>query len=130
MNMILQLFVFRDLVLKQLVKIDNDAFLARYCREHGQPNMNNVLNNPTPSKFKIYFHQLFFFFYPVGFNIYYSFFLLKSQCRLNVSYIQPTSQPTLCWIRRPGSLANQSSSWCCRKCLKWVKIRQSSLMKR
>ena len=128
--MILQLFVFRDLVLKQLVKIDNDAFLARYCREHGQPNMNNVLNNPTPSKFKIYFHQIFFSFILLVSISTTVFFLLKSQCRLNVSYIQPTSQPTLCWIRRPGSLANQSSSWCCRKCLKWAKIRQSSLMKR
>jgi len=38
----------RDLVLKHLVKIDNDAFLARYCREHGQPNPNNVSNNPIP----------------------------------------------------------------------------------
>ena len=41
-------FVIRDIVLKHLVKIDNDAFLARYCREHGQPNSTNISNYPTP----------------------------------------------------------------------------------
>ena len=38
----------RDLVLKHLVRIDNEAFVARYYQDQGQPDPNNGLFNPRP----------------------------------------------------------------------------------
>ena len=38
----------RDLVLKHLVRIDHEAFIARYYQEQGQTDPNNGLFNPRP----------------------------------------------------------------------------------
>ena len=93
-------FVFRDIVLKHLIMIDNKAFVDHYCQKHEQSNFTNISANPTPGILILCLQTKelkFVFQFPL---------------QLNNSFTSLTSQPAWCWTRRASSPASQSSSWC------------------